>query len=88
LVWQAVSLVTRSHDHEHNRVIERRQGGFTFGRLSADRRHPARTSGLRMIVDTTLQRVDAIYPRCGQRRSFTDIIFSTMVIPKVPVEAG
>jgi hypothetical protein len=83
LVRQAVSLVTRSHDHEHNRVIERRQCGFKFGRISADRRHLAFTPGLYMTVDTTLQRVDAICPRCGQQRSFTDIIFSAKVIPKM-----
>jgi hypothetical protein len=40
-----------------------------------------------MIVDLALQRVDIICPRCGTRRSFTNVVFSAMAIPKVPVEA-
>jgi ribosomal protein L37E len=87
-----VTEPTPLHDQKRNNArIECRKCGFTFGRLSADRRHPAFTPGLHMIVDTTLQRVDVICPRCGQRRSFTDIVFSAMAIakvPKVPVEAG
>jgi hypothetical protein len=65
-----------------------RHCGFTFGRITRDRRHPNFTPGLHMVVDTTLQRVDVIWPRCSKRRSFTDIVFSAMAIPKVPMEVG
>jgi rubredoxin len=61
------------------------QCGYPFGRLTADRRHPTFTPGLLMVIDLALQRVDVTCPRCGLKRSFTDVEFSAMAIPKVAV---
>jgi hypothetical protein len=41
------------------------------------------TPGVHIVVDTTMQRVDLICPRCNTRRSFTDVILTAMTIPEV-----
>jgi rubredoxin len=64
--------------------LQCRACGFTFGRLAADREHPSFAPGLHVVVDVCLQRVEIICPKCGTRRSFTNIVFSAMTIPKIP----
>ena len=53
---------------------------------SADRRHPTFAPGPQMVIDLALQRVDVTCPRCGMKRSFSDVVFSAMAIPKIAIE--
>ena len=76
----------REHVRNQSR-LHCRDRGFVFGRLSADRRPPEFTPGFPMAVDTTRQRADGLCPRCGQRRSFTDVVFSALAMPRMPLKA-
>jgi len=81
-----VTAEARQGQRVNEARLQWRQCGYPFGRLSADRRLPTFTPGLHMVIDLALQRVDVTCPRCGVKRSFTDVVFSAMAIPKIAME--
>lgn len=64
-----------------------RQCHYPLARLSPDRQFGDITPGVRMMVYLAEQRAELICTRCGHRRSFTDVVFSAMAVPKLAVEA-
>lgn len=58
--------------------------GFEFGHFPrGNRRHPALTPGVHGVVNVADGRVELICPRCGTRRTLTDVVFAVMTIPKI-----
>jgi hypothetical protein len=57
---------------------------FPLARFNRDRRHPSLTPGVHMLVDVTESRVvHLICPRCGKRKSLTDVVVAAMAIPRI-----
>lgn len=68
--------------------ISCRSCGFSLGRLAGDRRHAAVTPGVHMLVNVTSERfVALVCPRCGTRRTMTDLVVAAMAIPRIKGEA-
>lgn len=67
---------------------ECRSCGYPLAVLAEDRRRIDITSGVYVVVNLPDGRLDCICPRCGQRRSFTDVVATTMAVPPHPVKQG
>lgn len=70
----------------HEARLECRNCGFPFGTLSRDRAYAELTAGLRLVVKLSPgeAEVEVICPDCGARRSFTDVMFPAMTVPRLP----